>query len=894
MRFLLAPLLAPPLAALALDGLPAASPAPDATALLDLAEAAMRDGLPSLAWDDATNALSAAGGDAAVSERAVFLAGSALERLAPPSERLAWLDSRPGRGAPDVSGAAPSSALSWLRARALSALGRHSEAASALAPLVSSGSEMPPGVEPGAVARDYAHALAAAGRTAEAAEALEGAAPSDPGSAIDLARLHGASGHPDKAAAILRSVAGDETIDPELRTLAALRLAVLPDSGVSAVDALAAFDAASADAEDSLSPDMRALSLATRAVLVSALSASSSAQGTEGRRAPTPPEAVELARRAVETARSADSALYCRALLIRLLAGAGGGESGGEVRDAALELVSVSPGNPVADAAIADAAATRLLIGDPETALTLCELHAASFPASPSESAVQSSRAEALSSLGRVEESATAYRLAAESAAVRGDAAARAAALLQSARMNHEAGLDAMAMSTLESLLALDPQPDRPVLASAMLLLAELRAAAAPDEAAAMLSEVAERFSDLPEASEALFRAGALKSASSAGAAPDAATDVTTGSVASAVGPVPDAAEEMFRRAAEGAVTNASAFSVLGEEAAAAVQAAAALALAQRQQRLGENEEALKSLLVASSTPDGAAAAEQAAALLPGAYLALGRVEEAVGSYQVFTNKYPYSPWLPDVEFWSAARAFDDADWPLAASRFSAFAERWPESPRAGYALRFAAVALFRAGRYEEAIAASDRFVSAFPAGSGVPEARFVAAEALARLLRFAEAEPVFQRVSSSPEVESALAARAALRRADCVFAMAGDDVGRYREAFDLYRAVSRMPGTPEAGLDIECAFKSARCSEKGGDPDEAVRIFWREAMVPFERAPNAAEAVWYSRAVFAVSDILRAKGRVSEADGLLVRLAATSYPGADEAARRVSPAATR
>lgn len=875
--------------------------ATDVAGLLDLAEAAMRDGLPSLAWDDATNALSAAGADAELHARAVFLAGSALERLSPPADRLAWLDSIAGvmsapgaapsaRASPSDSSSATSSsgqpaprpaplppAIAWLRARALSSLGRHSEAAAELAPLVAAGARLPPGVESGAAARDYAHALAAAGRVAEAAEALEGAAPSDPGSAIDLARLHSASGRSDKAAALLRAVVADESSDTELRALASLRLAALPDSVVPAAEALAAFDSAPEGTEETLPPDLRALSLATRAVLLSK-------SAPDAGRQVVPPESVALARRAVETARSADSSLQCRALLLRLLAGAGGAESGGEAREVALELVSLSPGNPVSDAAVADAAATRLLSGDPETALALCELHASSFPASPSEGAVQTSRAEALVALGRPEESAAAWLRAAESAALRGDRDARASALLQSARMHHEAGIDAMALTTLDSLLALDPAPASEVLASAMLLRAECLAKSAPDDAATAFSEVAERFPDLPEAAEALFRAGSLRAAS-APPQPQVADDSSAGTVTP-----PDAAEEMFRRAADSAATNVAAFAPLGEDAAAAVQAAAALALALRQQRGGQNDEALQSLLVAAGTPDGGAASEQAASLLPGAYLALGRSEEAVGAYHVFTNRHPHSPWMPDAEFWIASRAFDEADWTRAASLFASFADRWPESPRAGHALRFAAVALFRAGNYEEALAASERFVLACPGSSEIPAARFTAAESLARLLRFADAEPLFARVATAPGAPPALAARAALRRADCVFAMAGDDAARYREALSGYRAASAMPGAEEAGFAVECAFKTARCAEKSGDPDEALRILWHEAMVTFERAPRASDAVWYSRAVFAVSDALRARGRAAEADAILVRLAATSYPGADEAARRLSP----
>ncbi|MBQ6102192.1 MAG: hypothetical protein IJL06_00805, partial [Kiritimatiellae bacterium] len=68
--------------------IPSVPAEPDAS---DCAEAALRDGIPSLAFVEATNALAAAESPGDV-RRAFTLAAAALEHAAPPETLLAWLD----------------------------------------------------------------------------------------------------------------------------------------------------------------------------------------------------------------------------------------------------------------------------------------------------------------------------------------------------------------------------------------------------------------------------------------------------------------------------------------------------------------------------------------------------------------------------------------------------------------------------------------------------------------------------------------------------------------------------------------------------------------------------------------------------------------------------------
>ncbi|MBQ6102254.1 MAG: hypothetical protein IJL06_01120, partial [Kiritimatiellae bacterium] len=70
---------------------------------------------------------------------------------------------------------------------------------------------------------------------------------------------------------------------------------------------------------------------------------------------------------------------------------------------------------------------------------------------------------------------------------------------------------------------------------------------------------------------------------------------------------------------------------------------------------------------------------------------------------------------------------------------------------------------------------------------------------------------------------------------------------------------------------------------------DEAVAHWHAKVVFPYETAPDPAAALWYSRAVFDTAGVLQARGARDEAANELRKLAGTSLPGADEAARRLA-----
>ena len=849
-----------------------------------IAEAALRDGLPSLAFSEATNALASAESPEAA-RHAFEVAAAALERTAPPEAVLAWLDTlspdeKDSRRSPLVTRHSSlvtrhSPPAAWFRARALSALGRHAEAAALLAPLRGS---LPEGdALAGPVLRDLAFALLSDGRPAEAAAALEPVAAGDPAATLDLARLLLSTGEPERAGAVLEPLAADTNAPPAVAATAALlRLRAARDAGTKPTEHAEGTEGGTpADIQHSafsiqhfetdVPADLRALILASRAALLAPADPA----------APPPDEALALARDALAAAESPAARLDCKCTLLALLARTPG-RAADALGIARTNLVAVAPRSPAVRAALRNAAAANLAAGRAEDALAFGDLFLASFADAPDEAAVVAVRAQALAALGRHGEASAAYLRAAELAAAASDETSRLEALYDAASEQRLAGLESQASATLERLLAADPPPPPALRARASYLAAECLARLDPEAASAAFLALADEFPSSEEGSQAVFRAAQLADAAATNAA----------GIGRAI--------DLFRRAAAPPPAPADAASgagkdlPAGEEAAMRIQAASALSIALLQQRQGDHSNALVSLKLAASTPDGGPAVEQALALLPAAYLALGRAEEALAAYAVFTNAYPASAWLPDLRFWRASRSFDAGEWNEAAAQFAAFADRSPASPKAPHARYYAAVALLRAGRHREAADAAAKLAEDFPAADILPAAAFVRAEALCQLLSFDEAALLFRGVEESPGVDPALALRAAVRRADCLFALGGDAPERYAESLDAYRAAASDPLCAEAGLAPECAYKIGRALERTGRADEAVSHWYREVVRPFDEAPDPAAATWYSRALFGIAAASQARGARGEAASALRKLAGTALPGADEAARRL------
>jgi len=725
-------------------------------------------------------------------------------------------------------------------------------------------------LDPGAE-RDRAFLVAAAAKEGEGSpEALlawlSAVVAPPPASDWFRGRALCALGRPAEAAGLLKDLLSRLEDDDPLRASVAADCAralslsgedreaalVLPRGGPgggadASVFALAAGIDAGREPPDDVPDSLRALACAAAAVL--------RARAGSG---PPPDEALALAARAVSLAADDPPALSeCRGVELGLLAAAGRSK---DAVDAARRLVAGERSGGASDAVLA-AASSLLASGDAASALALAELHDASFSDPSAEPGVQRLRALSLEALGRASEAVAAWDAAAGAAAAAGGGAAAAEARLEAAR-----------------LVLADGRPDD---ASARLRAA--RAAGVPDALSTRFGRLsaeclaAERSPEAPAAFERVA-AGAPGSDEALEAAVRAAEST----------PAEDASALAARTAAADA---ALAERAAGDDAGAVMrrQAAAALAVALKAVKNGDAAGAVQRLELAAATPDGGAATERARALLPAAYQAAGRFDEALASYAIFTNQHPSSAYLPDLRFWRASRHFDSGEWPEAADALLALCDEFPTSPKAPHAAYLAAVALLRAGREEDAIAAVDRLAALAPDSPLLPQARFMQAEALASLMRFDAAALAFARVTRGAGGDAALPLRAAMRRADCLYALGGEIPAKRAESLSVYRQVFADPACAESGLAPECRWKIGRVLAKDGDSAGALAEWFDGCIAPFEGDPSPDAAPWYSRAVFSAAAELLSAGRPAEAAALLSRLASSAdLPGREEAARRL------
>ena len=856
---------------------PVGNLSPQIVSPAETAVSALRDGLPSIASNAADEALSAS---ETTSEResAFTLKAAAQERILAPEDFLAWLDSVPDDP--------PKNPADYYRARALSALGRHAEAIPLLEHLRSRLPSDSLLAQP--ALRDHAYALAAAGRPAEASAVLreaKTAADADQNSiALDLAGLLLSSRQYHEAIELLTPLTA-VTNNVETTAPAALLLArAYTGIGASsnALIALAAVPAANRE----ISRDTRATALAATALL----------RADAG--APLD-DVLDLARAAIDLSSEPETKLECQGAYLRLLAQYDRNE---EALELARRLIASYPRNPTVAQQIRTAAERALKCDRPQTALSLINLHLASFVADPAiEAALQQLRADAYARLNLHTEASNAFLRVAELSSP--DSLLYETALYKAADEQRLGGFYRQATDTLARLNQANPAS--PLRASADLLAAECLVPLDPAAAIRAFLDLPAKYPFTAEAATALFRAAQLTASSNAG------TEGITNAA-----PQLRRAIELFRQASElnkklatnrfGTSDNTIEINTPPEspEKIAApdntrtahseeteeftIQASAALSVAILQQRLGNFAEALASLDLAAALPTPGTIAEEAAALRPQTLVALDRVPEAIAAYESFTNAYPHSQWMPDARFWRASRAFNDGDYALASTLFAEFADAY-DIPQTEWALHHAAIAAFRANQFSQATRLAARLIQQFPTSRNIPAIRFVQAEANCQLLAFDEAALLFAQVAANPAASEELVLRSTVRKGDCLFTLAGDKPDRYNESIEVYRTALRLPACDSLGFTLECQYKIARSLEKLNRLESARDLYYKGVILPFEKSLRPTDAVWYARAVFAAADILRLENAYDQANALLRRLAQSGLPAANEAARQLS-----
>lgn len=819
---------------------------------VDLAETALRDGMPALAADFATNAVAhAAKPEEAVKAFAILAASN--EQTLSDEEFLAWIENVP---APH-----PDPAWSYYHARALSANHRYPEADALLEKLRKTLPEDSPLATPALL--DHAFAQASSGQTAKAIRLLERAHKGNANVTLDLARLLITNGDSEKAAELLRPLVA--ATDEPIRSARAALLLAKCGYEAGRVDEARRTLAAIDPENESLSRNVRALAIASRAILSID---DSSTNAPAGR--------LEELARAAALAESQPIRIDCLAAALEVAARFPADPD--PLAASAASIVADYPRSPSVAESILAAARTRLALDRPADAETLASLFLSSIPGSPLECDALELRAEALARIpDREEESAAAFLRCAEACP---DAERATAFRIRSARELHRAGLSAQAATRLETILA--DLPEGPLRDEATLLrtacLAETDASAALREALALSTNT----TDQATAQAARLNAGLLIGKNADDPTPEG-NDAAKTAIAILRGVASAAAAEEPN--GDGTSDETSA-----DEAAraAAIQAKAAVAGAVVSIRTRDFQSALDALQLACAIQNGGPSVERAYALLPKVFLALGKDKEASSAFTAFTDKFPDSSYRGDAEFALAAHAFNAGRYEEAAERFEGFAKGRSGDPRHPHALHYAATALFRLARYKDCEETINRLVGECPGFGRMAEARFLLGEAAAQQIDFGKAALAFASVAEDDSAPGELRARARLRRADCLFSFAGSDPEALAKCAALYEALLDDPEAERAGLRWECLFKRARTLEKSGRTDFARQAYYRDLIAPYDAQPDGAAAVWYARAADALADILLHAGERADAIALLEKIVRLDLPGAETARRRL------
>ena len=246
-----------------------------------------------------------------------------------------------------------------------------------------------------------------------------------------------------------------------------------------------------------------------------------------------------------------------------------------------------------------------------------------------------------------------------------------------------------------------------------------------------------------------------------------------------------------------------------------------------------------------------------------------------------------------DLMLWCAKYEFNHAEYKEAQSHFTAYASVRAGSPSAADALLWAARCASAQMEYPKAVELATQAANAASSDRSLfIESLFVQGEALMELGRYTEAVQLFERVSNLTD-DGPLSQKAAMLRADALYAMGAADMIRYDEAIAAYRALQERE-TLNPDRRIETSFKIGRALEKLRRTKEAMDQYYRNVVLVYSEETSkgmllgAPARTFFARAAFSLADYHAAAGDVRAVRKMLERIVASDVPAAKEAQRRL------
>lgn len=270
----------------------------------------------------------------------------------------------------------------------------------------------------------------------------------------------------------------------------------------------------------------------------------------------------------------------------------------------------------------------------------------------------------------------------------------------------------------------------------------------------------------------------------------------------------------------------------------------------------------------------------------------MGHDEQALAVGKAFIEQYTNSVWTPEALFWLGEYQYNHGAYEEAEKQFVQLSGRYPDSGLADTALLKAGCSAAKRKEYLRAIEHFGRLANKYPTSPDLPEARFYRGDALAELGDLSTAILSFEEIiTRNPTNE--LVGRAWIRKGYCQATLGVDDPKRYEEAIESYKAaLSGQQITPDLRLEAECRI--GLCLEKLDRSDEAVEQYAARVVYRYleDQArtgpPDAASAVWFTRAAFAAADLFEKRKEWRGAVRILQRVAEAGVPAAHDAQDRI------
>lgn len=270
-----------------------------------------------------------------------------------------------------------------------------------------------------------------------------------------------------------------------------------------------------------------------------------------------------------------------------------------------------------------------------------------------------------------------------------------------------------------------------------------------------------------------------------------------------------------------------------------------------------------------------------------------GRDAEAKNAALAIMNTTKDDELRADLMLWCAKYEFNHGEYKESQSHFIKYASFRSGAASAADALLWAARCASAQMEYTKAVEFATRAANAASSDKvQFSEALLVQGEAIMELGRYAEAAQIFDRIANADN-ESTLSQKAAMLKADALYAMGAGDMGRYEEAIVAYRALLDGDGL-NPDRRIETSFKIGRALEKLRRTKEAMDQYYRNVVLSYSEATSkgvllgAPARTFFARAAFSLADYHAAAGDLFAVRRMLERIVASEVPAANEAKRRL------